>query len=103
MASKADVRRRCLGAFCLLAAIATLIAGESLLRNRLSPAAFLVFWAMCFVFSGLAVLIAMLDIAATRRRIRKEHRDLLESTFGQATRPKEPESRKPPESTDPSP
>ena len=103
MASKADVRRRWLGALFLLAAIATLIAGETLLRNRLNPAAFLVFWATCFVFTGLAVLTAILDFAATRRRVRKEHRELLESTFGQAARPKKPGSGKAPESADSSP
>jgi hypothetical protein len=104
MASKADVHRRWLGVFSLLAATGMLIAGETLLRNRLSSTAFLVFWVMCFVFTGLAILVAFLDVFAVRRRIREEQRELFENTFSQMAQAKNSKSgKKPPESKDASP
>jgi hypothetical protein len=101
MASKADVRRRWLGAFFLLAAIGMLIAGETFLRDRLSPVLFLVFWTMCFAFTVLAVLVAFLDVSAVRRRIRAEQRELIENTLRQLAASKGSKSgKKPPESPD---
>jgi hypothetical protein len=98
MASTAYNGRRWLGALFLFAAAAMLITGETVLRNRLSPAAFLVFWAMCFVFTFLAIVVAFRDVSIVRRRIREEQRELVEDTLKQlAQRGKLKAGTKPPE------
>ena len=57
MARKQDIRRRAIGGFFLLAAIAMLVVGETFLRERLRshPAYFVLFWMICVVLLGLAV------------------------------------------------
>src|ERR1017187_1942321 len=99
MADKRDIPRRALGAFFLAASLVMLIAGETLLRGRLSshPVEFLVFWMGCFVFVGLAFLMALLDLAVVRRRTREQQRELLESALRQIARTKELKSNRPPE------
>lgn len=99
MADKTDIRRRALGAFFLIASLVMLIAGETLLRGRLRshPVEFLVFWMGCFVFVGLAFLMALLDLAVVRRRTREQQRELLESALRQIARTKELKSNRPPE------
>ena len=98
MAEKSDIVRRTLGAFFLLSALILLVVGETALNNRLSshPWEFLIFWTMCFVFVGLALLMALLDMAAVRRRVRREERELVESTMQQIARAKEVKSKQPP-------
>lgn len=83
MARKQDIRRRIIGGFFLLSAIVMVIVGETFLRQRLRshPAAFLVFWMICFLLLGFAVLVAILDLAVVRRRLQQEQRDLLENTL----------------------
>jgi hypothetical protein len=80
MASR-DVQRRWFGASCLLAALAMLVAGETVLRGRLDGYAFLLFWLACFAFTGMAIVVAFLDVSALRRRTRNEQRELVESTL----------------------
>ena len=90
MADKRDFGRRALGVFFLLASLGLLLAGETLLRERLRtrPVMFLVYWLGCFGFVGLAFLTAVLDLLAVRRRARAERRELLESTLRQIARTK---------------
>lgn len=86
-----DFRRRALGICFLLASLSMLVAGETLLGERLRarPVAFLLYWLGCFVFVGLAFLMAVLDLVAVRRRVRTEQRELVERTLSQIaqTRP----------------
>ena len=65
----------------LFAALVMLIGGETLLKTRLVDLGFLVYWLVCFGFTGLAILAAFLDAQAVRRRIREDHRKLLETTL----------------------
>ena len=81
MALDATARRRWIGALFLLAALAMLIAGETLLQGRLTDAGFIVFWLCCFVFTGLAVIVAFLDVRALQDRVRRDQRDLFETTL----------------------
>lgn len=80
MASR-DVRRRWLGAGCLVAALAMLVAGETVLHGRLDGYAFLLFWLACFAFTGSAIVVAFLDVSALRSRTRNEQRELVENTL----------------------
>jgi hypothetical protein len=100
MGSKTDMRRRWAGAFCLLAALAMLIAGQTVLRERLQELAFILFWAVCFAFTCLAILIAFWDVAVTRRQVREEQRALLEDTLEEIARRKRLKSPTPPDRED---
>ena len=59
-----------------------LVVGETVLKSRLKDLPFLVYWLICFVLTGLAILVAFLDARAVGRRTRREARDLLETTLG---------------------
>ena len=74
-------RRRWFGALCLLAAIAMLIAGETVLKGRLSALGFLFFWLVCFVITVLAMYAALVDARAVREETHAEQRALFESTL----------------------
>jgi hypothetical protein len=58
-----------------------LICGETVLKSKLAGGAYLIYWMACFGLTGLAILAAFLDVRALQRRIRHEHRELLESTM----------------------
>jgi|SRR5258705_4002412 len=81
MALDATARRRWFGAVCLFAAIAMLVLGETVLKGRLADLGFIVYWLICFGFTGLAIMAAFLDAHAMRSRVREEHRKLLETTL----------------------
>ena len=99
MADKSDTRRRALGAFFLLAALGMLVVGETVLKERLrlQPLEFLIFWMACFAFVGMAILIAALDMALVRRRVREEQRKLVEETINEIVRTKASKSGKAPQ------
>ena len=58
-----------------------LICGETIFKTTLAGGAYLIYWLVCFVLTGLAIVVAFMDVRALQRRIRNEHRDLLESTL----------------------
>jgi membrane protein implicated in regulation of membrane protease activity len=74
-------RRRWFGVFFLLAALAMLVCGETVLKERLGEWTFIAYWLVCFGFTGLAILVALLDARALQRRTRREERDLFEATL----------------------
>ena len=73
----ADALRRWLGAFCLTVAAGMLIWGQTLLKPYLQSIGFLIYWSLCFFFTFGAIVIALLDIRAMRRRTRREQQELL--------------------------
>jgi hypothetical protein len=81
MALNATARRRWFGALILLTALAMLICGQTVLLGRLGAVAFVAYWLLCFVLTGLAVLVAFLDARALQRRTRQEQRDLFAATL----------------------
>lgn len=100
MQTPEDARRRWFGAMFLTIAGALLIWGQTLLKPYLEGALFILYWLACFALTGLALLVALLDIRATRKRTEAAHRDLFNDTF--STRKKsrapvgdEPESTRP--------
>src|SRR4029077_3373680 len=97
MGNKADLRRRWLGALCLCAALGMLVAGETVLREQLKSAGFLIFYVIwILVFTCLAIVIAFLEVAVVRHRAREEQRALLEDTIRDIARQKEAKSPKTP-------
>ena len=99
MALDATARRRWFGALVLLAALGMLIGGETVLKEKLGGLGFMLYWLVCFVFTGVAILFAFLDARALQRRIRREQRDLLDSTLKKIeaeakTKPPQPERKR---------
>jgi hypothetical protein len=99
MGNKMTLRRLCrwLAALFLAAALIMLVTGQTLLRERLHQFGFVIFWMTCFVFTFLAMCLALLDAAVTRHRAREEQRAFFERTFEDIARQKEVKSRKQPE------
>ena len=81
MPDSATARRRWFGLFFLVVAAGLLIWGQTILKSRLEGLVFLLYWMVCFVMTGLAILTAILDLRATRRRSLEERRELLERTW----------------------
>jgi len=81
MADPVEARRRWWGLFCLTLAAGLVIWGQTVLRERLTGWWFISYWAVCFVFTTMAILIAILDVRAVRRRLRRQHLDLLKHAF----------------------
>ena len=81
MGLNATARRRWLGALALLAALAMLVLGETVLEGKLGPLAFLIYWLVCSVLTGAAIVVAFADARAVAQRTQREHRELLENTL----------------------
>ncbi len=79
----ATARRRWFGVIVLVAALAMLICGETVLKEKLQNLTFVCYWVVCLGFTSLAILLALLDARSLRRRISQEHRDLFEDTLRQ--------------------
>ena len=77
----AQARRRWFGVFFLMMAAGMLIWGETLLKPMLRGTGFVIYWLACFGFTVLAMLTALLDLRAVRRRTRDQHEDLLQHVF----------------------
>lgn len=73
--------RRWLGLLFLALAFGLLIWGQTVLRDRLTGIPFLIYWGCCFVFTFAAIVVALLDLRATRRRARAEHDNLVKRTL----------------------
>ena len=81
MGLDATARRRWFGGGVLAGALAMLICGETVLQGRLSAFAFTLYWLICFVLTGVAMVVAFRDLRALQRRTRKQQRDLLQNTL----------------------
>lgn len=86
MPNSADALRRWLGLFFLAMAFGFLVWGQTVLRDRLTGGAFLVFWSFCFLFTVAAIITALLDVRATRKRARQEHEELIQRTLAEIDR-----------------
>jgi hypothetical protein len=85
MLTPVDARRRWFGAFFLILSLGMLIWGNTLLNAYLlrNPAMFVLFWAACAVFTGLALINALLDMIIMRKRTRDEQIQLAEKSFAE--------------------
>jgi hypothetical protein len=100
MADPVDARRRWWGLFCLTLAAGLVVWGQTVLRDRLVGWGFILYWVICLAFTTLAVLIALLDVQAVRRRLRRQHLDLVERTMHDVDRLPAPPPAKPNEKTE---
>lgn len=95
MGLNATLRRRWLGVLVLVAAVALLAAGQTLLEGRLTGLGFLVYWMACFALTGVAVFIAVWDARAVARETLKEHRAILNDAIRELRKDSQPK-RPPP-------
>jgi membrane protein implicated in regulation of membrane protease activity len=93
MSNAADVRRRWRGMLCLAIAAGLLIWGQTVLQPLLKGVPFLLYWLACFVFTLAAIVIALLDIRAVRRRVRDEHRELIARALRDLEQPQDHDSK----------
>ena len=78
MALDATARRRWFGGLVLLAALAMLVCGDTVLKDKMGLLAFFSYWLVCFALTGVAVLVAFRDLRAVLRGTRKEQRELFD-------------------------
>ncbi|HLH55674.1 MAG TPA: phage holin family protein [Verrucomicrobiae bacterium] len=86
MGLDSTVRRRIVGGLMLAAALIMLIAGQTFLKSRLQDFGFLIYWSVCLIFTGMAIVVAWVDARSMHQRGRREARDLLESTLDEIQR-----------------
>jgi hypothetical protein len=89
MESNTSIPHRKRGMIFLIIAMAMLVLGETLLRQSLGKASFIIYWMACFVFTAMAILFAFLDVAGVQRQAREQQRELLEKTIREIARQKE--------------
>lgn len=77
----ATTRRRWIGGLALAGAVAMLICGETLLSGRMAASLFVLYWLVCFILTGVAMIAAVRDLRSLVDRTRREQRDLLEDTL----------------------
>lgn len=58
--------------FCLAVASGMLIWGHTILASHLKGLGFLIYWVVCFLFTIASIVIALVDVHALLRNIRKE-------------------------------
>ncbi len=86
MPTSADALRRWLGLFFLALAFGFLVWGQTVLLDRLRGLAFFAYWGACFFFTFAAIITALLDVRATRKRAQQEHEQLVQRTLEEIDR-----------------
>jgi hypothetical protein len=86
MPNSADALRRWFGLLFLALAFGFLVWGQTVLRDRLTGVSFVIYWFFCFFFTVAAIITALLDVRATRKRARQEHEELIQRTLDEIER-----------------
>ncbi|HTD68481.1 MAG TPA: hypothetical protein VK846_18320 [Candidatus Limnocylindria bacterium] len=94
MPKSADALRRWFGLLFLALAFGLLVWGQTVLRDRLTGVAFLTYWGSCFLCTIAAIITALLDVRATRKKIQEEHEKLIQKALEEAEREAEDNSEK---------
>ena len=81
MALSRDGRRRLLGLVFLSIAAGMLVIGQTVLKDRLQSLAFVYYWLTCTVFTGLTLIVALLDMRVVRRRAQQQQSELLKNAL----------------------
>lgn len=72
--------RRWSAIFSLIITICLLISGLTFLEPKLSGKTFIIFWLICFFFTVLSILLALVELRFINYQSRKEQKDLIEKT-----------------------
>jgi hypothetical protein len=89
MESNTDIPHRKRGMTFLIISVVMLLLGETVFRSSLSKIPFIIYWMVCFVITGMAILFSFLDVVGVQRRAREQQRELLEKTIEEIARQKE--------------
>lgn len=75
--------RRWYGLLCLVLGAAMLVWGQTLLKDRLDGKSFVVYWALCFLVTGAALIISLWDSFQLRRQMRAQEKALFKKMLDQ--------------------
>ena len=53
------------------------------MQDKLKGVPFLIYWMVCFLLTMAAIVTALLDLRATRKRARQEHAELIQRTLSE--------------------
>ncbi|KAB2653839.1 MAG: hypothetical protein DVB33_01610 [Verrucomicrobia bacterium] len=81
MSADSKSRRRKIGTISIAIAILMLMAGETVLKSRLSGVPMLFYWLGCFVFTTIAIGAAAIDAARVGIESRNAQKSLIEETL----------------------
>jgi hypothetical protein len=84
-----DSRRRWFGAICLTTATLMLALGLTVLKSQLAGEVFVYYWLGCTIFTGLTMVVALLDLRAVRLRSRQEETELVKNVLQEFAREKD--------------
>jgi hypothetical protein len=74
-------RVRWFGGLFLIVAAGQLIWGQTLLKPYLNGLIYVAYWLGCLLFTGLAMVMALLDMRSIRMRTREQHRQIVKKAF----------------------
>jgi hypothetical protein len=77
----ATVRRRWVGGVALVTALAMLVGGDMVLKEKPGGLVPLIYWLGCLGLTVLAMIVAFADVRALAQRTRREQRELFEATL----------------------
>jgi membrane protein implicated in regulation of membrane protease activity len=83
MANKLAPPRRWYGLLCLVLGGAMLFWGQTVLSSRLTGKTFIIYWTLCFLVTGLALIISLWDSYRLRRQMRQKQQRLLQEMLQQ--------------------
>lgn len=95
MSRSPDTRRRWFGSICLAVAAGMLILGQTALKARLQQRAFIYYWLICTLFTGMTLVVALLDMRVVRRRSQQEQSELVRNVLREI---RDPDDEKPDQS-----
>ncbi|MEO6034253.1 MAG: hypothetical protein ABIQ35_03265 [Verrucomicrobiota bacterium] len=76
--------RRFVTGIFLLTALGMLVLGLTPFSSKLSGTRFVMYWLICFLLTGFAAILALVDVALIRRDSKRKQRELIESTLTEA-------------------
>jgi membrane protein implicated in regulation of membrane protease activity len=65
-----------------------LVAGMTVLKDRLQGLLFIYYWLLCAMFTCVTLMIALLDFRATRRRLEQERSQMIQEMLHTVARDK---------------
>jgi hypothetical protein len=78
--------RRWYGLLCLILGGFMLLWGQTVLHDRLTGRSFVIYWTLCFLVTGSALVISLWDTHRLRRQMRAQEKELFKRMIDQVER-----------------